>query len=93
MKTLIRLIKNSGLFALISGAVFWILYLILFAINKGKNLGEYEYLLTLAKYCRDTGIVVLIFFGILAVAEADARLELESEQQQSGEEEPISRRR
>ena len=90
MKTLIRLTKNSGLFALISGAVFWVLYLVFFAINKGKNLGEYEYLLTLAKYCRDTGIVILIFFGILAVAEADERLEAE---QQYNEEEPMSRRR
>lgn len=90
MKILIRLTKNSGLFALISGAVFWILYLIFFAINKGKNLGEYEYLLTLAKYCRDTGIVLLILFGIVSIALADAELEY---QQQLEEEEPASRRR
>lgn len=91
MRTLITLTKNSGLFSLLTGAVFWILYIVFFAINKGKNLGEYEYLLTLAKYCRDTGIIVLIFFGLFAVAEADARLE--AEQQQYGEEEPVSKRR
>ena len=89
MKTLINLTKNSGLFAMVSGAVFWILYLVFFAINKGKNLGEYEYLLTLAKYSRDTGIVLLVLFGLLAVAEED----VEAEQQQSGDEEPVSRRR
>lgn len=86
MEKIVKLIKNSGLFALMSGAVFWVLYLVFFAINKGKNLGEYEYLLTLAKYSRDTGITLLVIFGLIVLFEPE---EPEEEKEQN----PHSRRR
>lgn len=66
-----KLIIHSGPFILLLGLVFWILYLVSFAINKGQNLGEYEYLLTLAKYCRDTGIIVVIMFAIVSIFTED----------------------
>lgn len=88
MKTIFKLIINSGPFILLLGVVFWILYLVSFAINKGQNLGEYEYLLTLAKYCRDTGITVLIISATISVL-GDVGTEL----QEREEEKPKSRRR
>ena len=89
MKTIFKLIINSGPFILLLGVVFWILYLISFAINKGQNLGEYEYLLTLAKYCRDTGITVLIISATISVL-GDVGTELQEKRE---EEKPNSRRR
>lgn len=71
MKTIFKLIINSGPFILLLGVVFWILYLVSFVMNKGQNLGEYEYLLTLAKYCRDTGIIVVIMFATVSIFTED----------------------
>lgn len=89
MKIIFKLIINSGPFILLLGVVFWILYLVSFAINKGQNLGEYEYLLTLAKYCRDTGIIVVIMFATVSIFTEDGA---ESQEQQK-EVETKSRRR
>ena len=88
MRIIFKLIINSGPFILLLGVVFWILYLISFAINKGQNLVEYEYLLTLAKYCRDTGIIVLVIYATICVFGEDG-----TELQEKQEEEPKSRRR
>lgn len=88
MKTIFKLIINSGPFILLLGVVFWILYLISFTMNKGQNLVEYEYLLTLAKYCRDTGIIVLLIYATICVFGED-----ENELQERDEEKPKSRRR
>lgn len=88
MKIIFKLIINSGPFILLLGVVFWILYLISFAINKGQNLVEYEYLLTLAKYCRDTGIIVLVISASISVLG-----EVGTELREREEEKPKSRRR
>ena len=89
MKTIFKLIINSGPFILLLGVVFWILYLVSFAINKGQNLVEYEYLLTLAKYCRDTGIIVVIMFATVSIFAEDGT----EPQEQQKEVETKSRRR
>lgn len=88
MKIIFKLIINSGPFILLLGVVFWILYLISFAINKGQDLVEYEYLLTLAKYCRDTGIIVLVICSAISVLG-----EVGNDLQEREEENPKSRRR
>lgn len=68
MEKLIKVIKNSGLIALILGALFWLTF---FMITKGKNLSEYKYLLTLAEYSRDSGILLLIAFGLMVLYEPE----------------------
>lgn len=88
MKIIFKVIINSGPFILLLGVVFWILYLISFAINKGQNLVEYEYLLTLAKYCRDTGIIVLVISASISVLG-----EVGTELREREDEKPNSRRR